>query len=224
MREERVVALDRHHRLPRLDLVAVVERVDGERVPVVRAELEDRDRLVHPAQHGLLLLEDLHDDPRVPPVREQRLAGEVEVDVGVVALPHLLDREVEDLRWEALPPPVRLHRHSSGDSRRRHSARAASATSSCSGEGSAVTSRCCSSWPGRASARASGCFSLATIQEKTSTAAATAPTAAPARASGRMLFGARDAIALPAAVVTRSGPIMCEPQRSCSRVRGSPCS
>ena len=48
--EERVVALDRHHRLPRRDLVAVVERVHGQLVPVVGAELEDRDRLVHPAE------------------------------------------------------------------------------------------------------------------------------------------------------------------------------
>ena len=72
MREERVVALDRHHGLPRLDPVAVVERVDGQRVPVVRAELEDRDRLVHPAEHRVVLLEDLHDDARVAAVGEQR--------------------------------------------------------------------------------------------------------------------------------------------------------
>ena len=123
------------------------------------------------------------------PVREQRLAGVVEVDVGVVALPHLLDREVEDLRWEA--PLPRLEGHLQADSRRRHSARAAFATSSCSGEGSAVTSRCCSSWPGRASARANGWRSLATIQEKTSTAAATEPTPAASRASGPQVRGAR---------------------------------
>ena len=84
------------------DLVAVVEGVDGERVPVVRAELEDGDRLVHSAEYGLVLLEDLHDDARMPSVREQRLARVVEVGVGVAALPHLLDGEVEDLRWEAL--------------------------------------------------------------------------------------------------------------------------
>ena len=36
--------------------------------------------------------------------------------------------------------------------------------------------------------------------------------------------GARAATTLPAAVVTSSGPTRCEPQRSCSRARGSPCS
>ena len=115
VREEGVVALDRHHRLPRGDLVAVVERVHGQLVPVVGAELEDGDRLVHPAQHRVLLLEDLHDHPRVPAVLEQRLARVVEVDVGVVALPHLLDREVEDLRREALL--LRRERPFAGDSR-----------------------------------------------------------------------------------------------------------
>ena len=60
VRERRVVALDRHDGLPRLDPLAVVERVDGERVPVVRAELEDRDRLVHASEHRVLALEDLH--------------------------------------------------------------------------------------------------------------------------------------------------------------------
>ena len=62
--EERVVALDRQHGLPRLDPVAVVERVHGERVPVVRAELQDRDRLVDAAEHRVVALEDLHHDAR----------------------------------------------------------------------------------------------------------------------------------------------------------------
>ena len=51
----------------------------------------------------MVLLEDLHDDPRMATVGEQRRARVVEVRVGVVALPHLLDREVEDLRREPLP-------------------------------------------------------------------------------------------------------------------------
>ncbi len=110
MRERRVVALDRQHRLPGRDLVAVVERLDLERVPVVDTELEDGDRLVHPAEHRVLLLERLHVNLRPAPVVEQHLAREVEVDVGVVALPHLLDREVEDLRWEALLPVLRHRR------------------------------------------------------------------------------------------------------------------
>ena len=132
--EERVVALDRHHRLPRLDPVAVVERVDGQRVPVVGAELEDRDRLVHPAEHRVVLLEDLHDDARVAPVGEQRGARVVEVRVRVVALPHLLDGEVEDLRRE--PPTLGSGAERHASSRARGTpASAASATSSCAGRG-----------------------------------------------------------------------------------------
>ena len=61
MREERVVALDREHRLPGVDPVAVVQRAHLERVPDVGPELEDRDRLVHPAEERALLLEDLHE-------------------------------------------------------------------------------------------------------------------------------------------------------------------
>ena len=58
--EQAVVALDCHHRLVRLDLVALVERVDVEPAPVVRAQLEDRDRLIDATQQRMLLLEDLH--------------------------------------------------------------------------------------------------------------------------------------------------------------------
>ena len=89
--------------LERLDPVAVVERVDGQLLPVVRAELEDRDRLVHSAEVRAVLLEDLHHDARMSAVLEQRGARVVEVGVGVVAGPHLLDRQVEDLGLEALP-------------------------------------------------------------------------------------------------------------------------
>ena len=73
--EERVVALDRHDRLAWRDLVTVIEGVDRQRFPVVGAELEYGDRLVHPAQHRLVLLEHLHDDARVAAVREQRRRG-----------------------------------------------------------------------------------------------------------------------------------------------------
>ena len=79
VREEREVAFDGQDRLPGRDLVAVVERVDGQRVPVMRAELQNRDRLVHPTEHRVLALEDLHDHTWVPPVGEQRVAREVEV-------------------------------------------------------------------------------------------------------------------------------------------------
>src|SRR4029079_15245786 len=191
VREEREITLDGHDGLAGSDLVTVIEGVGGQRLPVVGTELEDCDRLVHSTQHCLVLLEDLHDDAGPTPVREQRVAGMIEVGVRVVALPHLLDGEVEDLRWEALPPLLRCGHLQrileaetgwslvvdaiarrpgraddsgaqpvSASSRRTHSSRARFATSSCSGEGSAVTKRCWSSWPGYASARASGFLSF----------------------------------------------------------------
>ena len=127
--EQRVVALDRHHRLPRLDRVPVVEREDVEGIPVVRAELEDRDRLVHPAEHRRAALEHLHHDVRVAAVCEQRGARVVEVGVRVVALPHLLDREVEHARIEPLVAHLQRLDHAAS-SAARQAASAASATSS----------------------------------------------------------------------------------------------
>ena len=103
--EQRVVALDRHHRLPRLDAVAVVERVHRELVPVVRAELEDRDRLVHAAEMRIPLLEHLHHDARMATVLQQRRARMVEVRIGVVALAHLLDGQIEHFGREPLVRP-----------------------------------------------------------------------------------------------------------------------
>ena len=96
MRECRVVALDRQHRLPRLQPVAVVEGADRQPVGLVRAESQDRDRLVDAAESGVVLLEDLDDDPRMAAVGQQSRAGVVEVRVGVPPGAHLLDREVED--------------------------------------------------------------------------------------------------------------------------------
>ena len=50
MREARVVALDGHHRVPRLEPIALVQRVHLERGEVVAAQLEQRDRLVDAAE------------------------------------------------------------------------------------------------------------------------------------------------------------------------------
>ncbi len=150
MGERGVVAVDRQHGLVRLEALAVVERVDLERVEPVGAELEDGDRLVHAAQIRVALLEDLHQHLRVAAVSQQRRTRVVEVGVGVPARAHLLDREVEDARVE--PRASRDHARSSS----RHASRAAFATSSCSCVGSRVAKRCCSSWPGQASARAAG--------------------------------------------------------------------
>ena len=102
MREERVVALDREHRLPRRNLIAVVQGSDLERVPVVRAELQHCDRLVHAAEDRLVLLEHLHQNVWAAPVGEQRFAREVEIRVGVIAGADLLDGEVERLGRETV--------------------------------------------------------------------------------------------------------------------------
>jgi hypothetical protein len=110
MREERVVALDREHRLERLDRVALGERVDLEvrpaalpaAVDVAPGALgEDGDRLVDPAEDRLLLLEDLHEDARVAILELEQLARQVEVLVGVVPLAHALDGQPERLGGQA---------------------------------------------------------------------------------------------------------------------------
>ena len=152
--ERRVVALDRHHGLPRLEAVAVAERVDGQAGPVVRAKLKDRERLVHAAERRLLALEDLHRDPRMAAVVEQRGAGVVEVRVAVVPVSHLLNREMrrspgrDGQTWRVGVTVTRCPARRGG-----RRLQAASATSSCSGLGSLVESRRWSSVPGRASAR-----------------------------------------------------------------------
>ena len=187
--EERVVALDRHHGLPRLDPVAVVERVHGQRVPVVGAELEDRDRLVDAAEHRLVALEDLHHDARMALVAKQRLARVVEVGVGVVALPHLLDGEVEDLGREPLGLaswPVVMLRAPGRRRARPRRPRAARATAPRSRSGAAARGRA-----SRAPSRAGGRDGVA-IQAKTSTATPTAPSELAARAGPRRCAGARD--------------------------------
>ena len=182
MGEARVVALDPQHGLVRVDRVAVVERVHGQVVPVVGAELQHRDRLVDPAEVRVPLLEDLHHHARAAVVADQDLARVVEVRVGVVALPHLLDRELEDLGRKPLTALSGYVGGSTGHFRRtpglsprvlrsapqaapqcepaaacsssRHAASAARRPRAARGVGSAVASRCCSSWPGHASARA----------------------------------------------------------------------
>ena len=113
--EERVVALDRHHGLPRLDLVAVVEGVHDELVPAgLPASPSAPSRPLHSRSTAIA--------SSMPPstdwwrwktcmstrgwcaVALEHLLREDEVGVRVVALAHLLDREVEDLRRQ---PPAR---------------------------------------------------------------------------------------------------------------------
>ena len=110
MGEHLVRAFDRHHRFPGLDRLAVVERAHRERAPVIGAELEDRDRLIHAAQIRLRLSEHLHRDARGAMIGEQDLAGANEILVGVVAFPHSLDGKMKDGRIEP-GATRRWHRH-----------------------------------------------------------------------------------------------------------------
>jgi len=98
VREAAVVALDRHHRLPRLHLVALVERLHLEGAPVVGAELEDGDRLVDAAQHRVLLLEDLHHHMGMLVLPFEQLLGEIEVRVRVITGADAIDRKAEYFR------------------------------------------------------------------------------------------------------------------------------
>ena len=108
---------DVHDRLPRASPVPVPEGGHGEVaevVPVGQAELQDRDGLVGPGDPGLALLEDLDGDHRVPPVVLEHLPRPDEVLIRVVARPHLVDRELEDLRVEAVGELNRRRRPVSG--------------------------------------------------------------------------------------------------------------
>ena len=130
VRELGVVALDRHDGLARLDPVALVEGVDDEVVPrrhphavgadVPGADLQDRDRLVHPTEQRLLLLEDLHQDPRMPVLGLQQLLGRPEVRVAVVPRAQPADRQLEGGRVES----QRIRRHRREPSEKRAAARA----------------------------------------------------------------------------------------------------
>ena len=64
MAERFVRAFDGEHGVPALEAVALVERVHGERAPVVGAQLEQRDRFVDPAHPAFVLAGELHQDVR----------------------------------------------------------------------------------------------------------------------------------------------------------------
>ena len=118
MREQPVVALDRHDGLARRDLVALVQGADLELVPAVLpaavdvapgALLEHGDRLVDAAEDRVLLLEDLHEHARAMALELEQVAGQVEVLVGVVALAHALDGQPERLGGQAAPRGDPMH-------------------------------------------------------------------------------------------------------------------
>ena len=74
---------------------------------ILGAELEDGDRLIHPADHGLLLLEHLHQRLGVAIIGAQHIDRAIEIDVAVIAFADSLDRESKDRRIQALATPDR---------------------------------------------------------------------------------------------------------------------
>ena len=136
MGEQGVVALDRHHRLPRLHRgrprAAPATSISGAQLvdpPAVRAEAaralaEDRDRLVDSAEERVLALEDLHEHARMAVLGLEQRPGVGEVGVGVVAVADLVDRQAEDLGGSGARAWGYAHRASGDESRRRPSGRA----------------------------------------------------------------------------------------------------
>ena len=111
MREGAVVAFDRQHRFVRRDAVAVVERVHPQILPAVDpaavcgvisgAEPQNRQGFVDAAEHGGAALEDLHANARMVSVGPHDVASAVEIGVGIVAVAHLLNRQVKNCRIQA---------------------------------------------------------------------------------------------------------------------------
>src|SRR5439155_13184041 len=105
--EERVVALDRHRRLPRCHLVAVVEGMHAQLREILGTELHDGDRLVHAADDSALFLKDLHQHVRMFLIGTQHVDRPIEVDVAVIALADPFYVEPEDGGIQSLPPAHR---------------------------------------------------------------------------------------------------------------------
>jgi hypothetical protein len=105
VREQRVVALDRHDRLLGGDTVTLVQGPDLQLVPPrLPAAVRQRpaaalpqhgDGLVDAPEDRLLLLEHLHQHARSAALVLQQLLREIEVLVAVVARPHLVDGQTE---------------------------------------------------------------------------------------------------------------------------------
>src|SRR5579885_1341824 len=105
MREQRVVAFNRHYSLVGRSAVAVAQRAYGQGVPSVfprspvppaRTEPQNRDRLVDTADDRVAALKDLHAHDRPPSVAFQNVPRAVEIRIRVVAVAHLLDGQIED--------------------------------------------------------------------------------------------------------------------------------
>src|SRR6202165_1774782 len=105
--EEGILALDRHHGFPWRHLVAVIEGVYAELGEILGAELEDGDRLIHAADHGLLLLKELHQRVGVALVSAQHVDRAIEIAVTVIAFADPLHRQSKDRRIQPLAAPDR---------------------------------------------------------------------------------------------------------------------
>jgi hypothetical protein len=66
--------------------------------PLTETQLENRDRFIHTAQVGLLLLENLHGHDVAMPLAQQHVPRIQKIFVGVVTTSHLLDRQLKN-RW-----------------------------------------------------------------------------------------------------------------------------
>ena len=100
--EAGIVALDDQHGVPRLDPVALVERVHLQGGEVVAAQLEQGDRLVDPAQPPAALGGQLPRDACGASLGAQRATAAVEVGVAVETGADLLHRQRELRRIDPL--------------------------------------------------------------------------------------------------------------------------
>src|SRR6185503_4097627 len=102
MGEATVRSFDREHGVPRLAAIALEERVDCEGAPVVRAKLEQGDRLVDAAHPAGALAAHLHHDARRAVHVLEHGAGALEVGIGVEAASNAFDGQLEDSGVQSL--------------------------------------------------------------------------------------------------------------------------
>ena len=118
VREQAVVALDRHHRLARGDLVALAERVHLEVVPARDPRRRPPSRPEHSLRTAIAssippstesrFWKTCISDVRVVVLRLEQLLGVDEVRVGVVPPPDAVDGQAED---RGIEPRLGLRRH-----------------------------------------------------------------------------------------------------------------
>src|SRR5215217_7897074 len=102
MRELLEATVHCHHRLVRVDAIAVVQSVHHELGPVFETHLEHRNRLIDSAEKPCLLTRELHGHERRPTVGDEDIARPECRGVGESSAPELIDRELERRRVETL--------------------------------------------------------------------------------------------------------------------------